>query len=55
MSERCLIFHKWKIDRDTGFTIYKRCIKCGDRRIEQGSGGYQPIDINYLKVDKYLL
>jgi len=49
MIKKCLFLHKWKIDRDTGFTVYKKCIKCGERRIEQGVGGYQPIDSNYLK------
>ena len=49
MTKHCLFFHKWRIDKDTGFTIYKECIKCGKRDIEQGEGGYQPIDYSYLE------
>jgi len=45
---KCFL-HKWRIDRDTGFTIYKECSKCGKRKIEQGEGGYQPIDRSYLE------
>jgi hypothetical protein len=48
-TKECLMFHKWKVDRDTGITVYKRCLKCGKRVIEQRiSGGYQPIDKKYI-------
>lgn len=46
--KKCVL-HKWKIDRDTGFTIYRRCIECNKRKINQGVGGYQPKDLSYLK------
>jgi len=53
MKKKCLFFHKWKIDRDTGFTTYKRCEKCGIRTIcqDHSRGGHQPIDIEYLNMN----
>jgi hypothetical protein len=49
LFKKCLFFHKWKIDKDTGFTIYRRCMKCGKKEIKQRGGGYQPIDKTYLE------
>ena len=48
---RIFCFHRYKVDRDTGFTIYKRCLRCGKRVIEQRTGGHQPIDKEYLSPD----
>ena len=44
-----LTFHKWKIVRDTGKTVYRQCELCPKRDVFQRSGGYQPIDRNWMK------
>ena len=43
--------HRWKTEKDTLFTKYQRCAICNKKRIIQGSGGYQPVDRDYLKKD----
>jgi len=47
------ILHKWNTEKDTSFTKYQRCLKCGQKRIIQGIGGYQPIDRSYLKRESH--
>lgn len=51
LGERCILFHKWETEKDTGFTKYQRCRKCKSKRIIQEKGGYQPIDWNYIKIE----
>lgn len=46
-----MCLHKWIVERDTGKTIYERCSKCGDKRIRQQPGGYQPVNLCYLEKD----
>lgn len=47
-GKKCLFLHKWKKVKDTGFTSYFECQKCGSRKVHQKSNGYQPIDWNWL-------
>jgi len=35
-----------------GEEVQKECSKCGKREINQGEGGYQPIDYSFLGVKK---
>jgi len=45
-----MLFH-WcskTLVRDTGFTQYFECKKCGKRTYKQKRGGYQPIDKHWL-------
>ena len=46
--ERCLIWHRWKLVKNTGFSQYHECKDCGSRIAMQPDGGYQPI--NYAWV-----
>lgn len=53
--KKCYFFHKWKILKDTGYTVYRECEKCKARQILQPpAGGYQAVnwDWVYGKVDK---
>ena len=40
--------HRWKIVSDNGYSVYKECIKCGKRKVDQPKGGYQPVNHNWL-------
>ena len=43
-----LHIHKYSVIRDTGKTKYLECRLCGNRKIEQVVGGYQPVDSKWL-------
>jgi hypothetical protein len=44
-KKSCLLFHKWDIVKNNGFTIYRKCKKCGARKVTQPkNSGYQPIN-----------
>jgi len=49
-SNACWFFHKWKTKKTTGFTRYQECVKCKSRRIVQSHGGYQPLNLDFLKA-----
>lgn len=42
-------FHKWRTIKDTTIHKYIQCKKCGKRAITGGSGGYQPIDKQWIE------
>ena len=46
------LFHRWKIVRDTGITVYSQCKMCGKRRVTQ-YGGFQPIDRHWVKTGEW--
>ena len=43
-------WHIWWVNKliSTSVTTYEECLKCGSRKIEQTTGGYQPIDYDWL-------
>lgn len=41
-------FHIWKRDHDTGHNVYYECKMCGKRDVITPTGGYQPIDNEWL-------
>lgn len=47
---RLFHWHHWKTLKDNGKTVYETC-RCGGRRIWQRPGGYQPVDMSFLKQD----
>ena len=50
-GQKRFCWHKWHEDKNTGVTIYRRCLKCGKKQILQWNGfgwGYQPIDKFYI-------
>lgn len=49
---RIHLFHRWILKRDTGFTRYYECGFCKKRYIAQGCGGYQPIDWEWISLNK---
>jgi len=46
----CFLFHRWRSDLDTGITRYQRCLDCNAKRIIQCGEGYQPIEVEYLRL-----
>ena len=46
--KRCWLFHRWRVVRDTGFTVYSECLDCESRKIKQPPTGYQPINTDWL-------
>ena len=47
-TERCWLFHRWRVVHDTGFTIYAECLDCESRKFTQPPTGYQPINTDWL-------
>lgn len=48
-TQKCRIFHRWRVVSCVGITTYSECKDCGSRRAEQPQGsGYQPWDIDWL-------
>lgn len=49
----CFIHH-YILVRDTGFSMYMQCRKCGNRKVMQPQGvGYQPIDQQWLITGRF--
>jgi len=51
-EKSCLIWHRWVLKKDTGFTIYHECKDCGARVAKQQEDGYQPIDHDWVLGNK---
>ena len=47
--------HFWKFDHDTGFNKYYKCTCCHKRRVICPSGGYQPINRDWLGEDSVII
>lgn len=45
---KCLIWHRWELVKDTGATEYHKCKDCGARFARSTSGGYQPINYRWV-------
>ncbi len=46
---KCLLLHTWRVDLDTGRTIYRECEDCGRREITQPWWSWrQPAALSYL-------
>lgn len=45
----CLLWHKWRLVKDTGYTKYWKCKDCDAGFVYQPDGaGYQPINTEWL-------
>lgn len=47
-NDNCLLWHRWRLIKDTGKTKYFVCKDCSARRVIQTGEGYQPVDIDWL-------
>lgn len=46
---KCLLWHKYQLIKDNGFTAYSQCKDCGSRKAVQPMEGYQPINHDWLQ------
>ena len=46
---KCLLWHKYQLIKDNGFTAYSQCKDCGSRKAVQPIEGYQPINHDWLQ------
>lgn len=44
----CIVWHRWQLAKNNGFTEYFECKDCRARYSRQPDGGYQPVDVNWL-------
>jgi len=47
-QNRCWLWHRWKLVKDTGHTTYHECKDCGSRIAMQREGGYQPMNYEWV-------
>lgn len=48
-QRHCLIWHRWKLAKNTGAILYHECKDCGSRKAESIDGaGYQPLNVDWL-------
>jgi hypothetical protein len=45
----CKIQHSWKFHHTTGCNRYSICSRCKARMVTWYIGGYQPVDMEWLK------
>lgn len=46
---KCLLWHRWRLVKDTGLTKYHQCVDCGARIAQQPHGsGYQPMNMRWV-------
>lgn len=52
---KCFIWHRWKIVKDTGAVKYSECKDCGSRIARSTNYGYQPLNHRWLEgLDDFL-
>lgn len=47
-SNKCWLWHRWQLVKNTGATRYEQCKKCGARKATSTGTGYQPVNYQWV-------